>query len=200
MTLATLILATCIVWPSERILLVGDSLAVGLRPHLARALQARGTGAFRSIAEGGTNIYQWSTSAEPQGRRLAKALATFHPTLVIISLGTNDEAARTPGLLRPYGPAFDVARQRTPHAEALRDRLRDVCSVWLGPPAALLWSTDRPFRHMLSALWGENFLDSELIDPERAPDHIHLTASGNEAWTSALLALLEGHHPVEVSK
>ena len=65
-----------VVWPQERVLLIGDSLAVGLEDPMEKALRARNVGAFKSIAVGGTMINQWAWSgSHPHARSLDAALA-----------------------------------------------------------------------------------------------------------------------------
>jgi lysophospholipase L1-like esterase len=65
--------------PSSQVLVVGDSLAVGLRPYLA--------------AELGTDV-AWDAKSgrtTPQGLfALRAALRTVEPSTVVVSLGTND--------------------------------------------------------------------------------------------------------------
>ena len=67
---------------SSRVLLIGDSLAVGLRSPLSSLASADAI-AFRGTGIGGTHIGSWT------GGTLSRALA-FNPTLVLVSLGTND--------------------------------------------------------------------------------------------------------------
>ncbi len=65
--------------PSSQVLVVGDSLAVGLRPYLAQQL---GTDVAWDAKSGRTT---------PQGLvALRAALKVVEPTTVVVSLGTND--------------------------------------------------------------------------------------------------------------
>lgn len=67
--------------PSSSVLVVGDSLAVGLRPYLAQQL---GTDVAWDAKSGRTT---------PQGLvALRAALKVVQPTTVVVSLGTNDGA------------------------------------------------------------------------------------------------------------
>ena len=173
-------------WPRERVLLIGDSLSVGLAPILESSLRARGVGDFSAIGRGGTNIKQWAQDVG-DGARLNEALTTFRPTLVLISLGTNDEATRK---LSGY-ENFDVARQRAPHIEQLRNKLSGVRSVWLGPPAADKWTADRRFRDLLRATWGDLYFDTEAVAPRKSTDLVHFSSAGNRTWRDAIVAWLE---------
>lgn len=173
-------------WPRERVLLIGDSLSVGIAPFLESTLRERGVLDFKSIGRGGTNIKQWARDTG-DGVRLNEALATFRPTLVLISLGTNDEATRK---LRDY-ENFDVARQRAPHIKQLRDKLAGVRSVWLGPPAADKWSMDRRFRDLLQSSWGDLYFNTEAVAPQKGKDRVHFSTAGNKTWRDAIVSWLE---------
>src|SRR3990172_5754810 len=67
-----------------RVLLIGDSLAVGTAPYFAALAKEAGV-EFKSLAKVGTRIDQWASSAE-----LKALLEKFQPELVLVSLGTND--------------------------------------------------------------------------------------------------------------
>lgn len=173
-------------WPRERVLLIGDSLSVGVAPILESALRERGVADFLSIGRVGTNIKQWAMD-DGDGARLNEALSTFRPTLVLISLGTNDEATRK----LPGYENFDVARQRAPHIEQLREKLSGTQSVWLGPPAADKWPADRPFRDLIRSVWGDMYFDTEAVAPRKGTDRVHFSSAGNRTWRDAIIAWLE---------
>jgi len=185
-------------WPQERVLVIGDSLAVGLATPLEQALRARGVGAFRSIAVGGTMINQWAWSGSHlQARQLDAALAEFQPTLVLISLGTNDEASRGAVDYKgdpaqpPYGPGFSVANQRKDSIPKLASKLAGVRSVWLGPPVTSRWEPDRAFRDLIAANWPGRYFNTESIALAKASDKLHMTGSGYRTWSDAIIAWLE---------
>jgi hypothetical protein len=114
-------------WPNERVMVIGDSLGSGVEPLLQSALRTRNVGAFLGISVKGTNTLQWCSTRYSAGRLLEESLASFKPTLVLISLGTNDEGVRNTTDWRgdpwppdsPYGPDYDVGKQRKPHIEKL---------------------------------------------------------------------------------
>ena len=68
-----------------RVAVVGDSFAEGLGPHLAAHAKDCGTPFFLDDARG-TSVTQWT------GPRLDAALA-FNPSVVLVSLGGNDNTA-----------------------------------------------------------------------------------------------------------
>lgn len=91
---------------SPRVLVVGDSLAVGMRPHLESLIEAR---EVRWDARGGRTT--------PQGmERLRARLRQASPDVVLISLGTND--------------GTDPGRFSSRMSRTLRAIPADACVVW----------------------------------------------------------------------
>lgn len=151
----------------RRVVLVGDSLAVGLARPLAAELKAQGI-ELRTCAKGGANAGQFT---EPGGfgtLGLAELLSTFKPELVLASLGTNDTA---PGSsVRAKLPArFALLRERVSAGGA---RL-----IFLEPPP-LPWS--RVPIHQAAQAAPASVLLAPAIAQE--PDHIHATPAGYAAW------------------
>jgi hypothetical protein len=186
-------------WGNERVLLIGDSLAFMLGARFLKpALESRGVGAYLDISKGGTmiNVWAWPNSYQ-KARDLEAALRDFRPTLVLISLGTNDEAFRGTTdykgdpMKPPYGPNFDVANLRKDSIPKLRQTLSGVRSVWLGPPKMTKWRMDRNFRNLIERNWGDCFFNTEIVDPGKTDD-IHFSDSGNRKWLAAILKFLEG--------
>jgi lysophospholipase L1-like esterase len=192
-------------WPNERVLVIGDSLGVGVQPLLKTAMQARGVQDFSGISVGGTNILQWSDNDYAQGRDMETALAEFRPTLVLISLGTNDEASRgykdwrgrdwnaADLAANRVGPTLNVAAQRSRAIARLARKLSGAKSVWLGPPASdpSIWPMDRGFRDLLASTWDGRYFNTEAVAPSKAGDGIHFTGSGNRVWADAIMAYLD---------
>lgn len=164
-----------------RLMLVGDSMAVGLTPPL-RQLAAQADVPFRSLAEVGTKIDQWA------GRHaLAEALATFEPTLTVVVLGTNDA----------YLQGDAAERQRAP-LRRLLEQLRAAGSevVWVTPPTL---PTQGPYPHRrdngLRRLLAEEVPESHTFPSERhliprAPDRLHPTVRGAAAWAGLIWRFL----------
>lgn len=144
----------------RRVLLVGDSLAVGLGPS------ARADGAAVS-AKGGTVSRQWITRGW-----FAAALEASRPELVLVCLGTNDAA----GQIDAGTFAAQVAQ-----LEQLA-RAKGARVVWLFPPP-MPYSLEQ-IRAGLSRA------EADVLEPpaslERAPDRIHLTPAAYAAWWRAV--------------
>ena len=187
-------------WPNERVMVIGDSLGSGVQPLLQSALRARNVEAFLPISVKGTNTLQWCSTRYDAGRLLEESLASFRPTLVLISLGTNDEGVRDTTDWRgnpwpsdsPYGPDYDVAKQRKPHIEKLAEKLASVKSVWLGPPTPdPLFKLDRGFRNLIAQTWDGRYFDSEQYALGKQSDGIHLSTRGNNLWASKIMEFLD---------
>lgn len=158
--------------PGEtRLLLLGDSLAEGLAPPL-RALAQDERIAFEVRAVRGTRIDQWATS-----QKIPDVLARFRPTLILVSLGTNDEYLR----------GEDAAARQRPAAEALW-RVLDAAGahvVWVGPP--MLPKPSNGVRAMLRGVVPSRaYYPSDELAIPRGPDGIHPTPRGYAGWAGAV--------------
>lgn len=150
-----------------RVVLIGDSLAVGLARPLAAEFKSGGA-ELKVCAKVAANAGQFT---EPGGfgtLYLADILSSFKPELVLVSLGTNDTA---PGSsVRAKLPArFALLRER---CEAAGARV-----VFLGPPP-LPWSREPIYQ----AAAASRLIVAPAI--EQAPDHIHATPAGYAAWAT----------------
>lgn len=123
----------------ERILMMGDSLAVGLStPMKGLVTDAKDVGAaFASTACGGTATFQYSNSQYQGGcydctkgitsncnTMLLGSIKAFQPTLVLVSLGTNDAY----GKVQPE-VIMQAARDLIKLLQAAGARV-----AWIGPP------------------------------------------------------------------
>lgn len=157
-----------------RVLLVGDSLAVGTAPHYAALAKEAGVD-FKSIAIVGTRIDQWATSAD-----LAKAIKDFNPGLVLVSLGTNDAFMRG-----------DVIPKQHAALEKLLTVLADRDIVWIGPPTlpnpptpGMITMIQDAAGNALSPRY--HYFHSERLSIPRGPDKIHPIVRGYAGWAGAV--------------
>lgn len=156
--------------PDSRILVVGDSFAVGLTPPL-RALAKEAGLPFDSVALQGTRIDQWAVSAA-----LDEKLRKFKPSLVLVSLGTNDEYLRGDG-----------GTMQAPHLDRLLAKLRTVGDfVWIGPPKLPKRATNGVIPLLRSRLDDDHYFPSQTLNLPRGPDALHPTARGYAGWAGAL--------------
>lgn len=154
-----------------RLLVVGDSLAVGLSPHFKSMSEERGI-PFSSLAKVGTRIDQWASDVP-----LAERLRTFAPTVVLISLGTNDEYGKT-------------GQQQAPHIATLIAKIKAAGAkpVWIGPPK--LAKSNGVIEAIQAQIPSGDYFDSRLLEIPRAPDGLHPTGSGYARWAGLIWAWL----------
>lgn len=153
----------------SRVFLVGDSLAVGLAPHLKALFNDTGV-PFAQLSKSGTRIDQWANSEVLQAK-----LTEFQPTIILVSLGTNDE----------YLPGDAIAKQR-PYLAALRENVGVHGEVaWIGPP-----TLPKPSNGIVGLLKDEipssHYFASDQLSIPRGPDKLHPTARGYAAWAGSI--------------
>ncbi len=162
----------------DRVLLLGDSLAVGLTVPLGSLTREHGL-AFQAQATVGTRIDQWASSAD-----LARTLETFRPTVIIVSLGTNDAYMKGPP---------DPGQRQAPYLDQLLTLLESAhprAIVWLQPPslppAAAALSSIRQLIDTVRRRSHAFVFQSQKLALPRGPDGIHPVASGYAQWAGAI--------------
>lgn len=149
----------------DRLLLVGDSLAVGLTAPL-KQLATSNEVKFAATAKEGTTIAYWSGADLPTS------------DVALVSLGTNDMK-----LLDPMS--------ERPKLDALLKRLTTLSKrvIWLLPPPmpfpdkGVLKMIDDASREAKTAL-------VPPLDVDRGPDKIHPTGRGYAAWAGFIWNLI----------
>ncbi len=162
-----------------KVLLVGDSLALGLTAPLTAEAHRYGI-ELKGDGRTSTTAVQWVT-----GGWLAKDIAGFDPTLTLISLGTNDAT----GDLESFATNVrTLADQATSKGGAV---------AWIGPPYFAPKLSPNPFpagnvakmrQVLLDTLTprGINVFptdaDAPAQDYSRSADGIHMSNDGYKAW------------------
>lgn len=162
--------------PSDRVLLVGDSLAVGLNGPMKKLAVAQGN-PYQGKGVSGSRIDEWSK------KYLDPELA-FDPTVVLVSLGTNDMK-----MADPVG-------QQTKHVQAILDKARAKGArvVWILPPPMPF--DDKGVRAMVVGAAPDGAVNGEALDLERAGDGIHMTPNGYAAFADAVWScIMQGQCP-----
>lgn len=166
----------------SRILLIGDSIAQGLDPHL-RALAKEAKLFYGSSFKVGSKIPHWT------GEPLLAAVEAANPTVVLVALGTNDIYGKA-----PEPELFERARALLTLLETLT---RPDCYgmgpdvFWVGPHLPdLPGNPGAPIAEALSGYragcdGAAEYFDSTALDLLMA-DHIHPTASGFAAWAGSM--------------
>lgn len=156
-----------------RLLLIGDSLAVGLGPPM-QAIARDQKIPFDAVAEVGTRIDQWATRPD-----LDQHLAAFHPTLVLVSLGTNDE----------YMQGAGVVSRQAQKLQALLAKLHAAGAdvVWIGPPTLPKPQSNGIVPMLKATIPASHYFPSDTaLTLPRGPDQIHPTVAGYAGWAGAL--------------
>lgn len=160
-----------------RILLLGDSLAVGMALHF-QGFAREERRAFDALAVRGTTVADWLASS-----RLPQVLTDFAPDMVLVSLGTNDAfSGKDPDVVGAEGARL---------VELLRAAGADV--VWIGAPAMPeSYGGREPSLDTLDVLEdsvtdaGAFYYDSTGIDIPRAADGLHSSPAGYAGWAGAV--------------
>jgi hypothetical protein len=161
-------------------LLMGDSLSVGMTAPFQRLARAAG---YTPVAatKSGTTISYWRP-------RVAEALAAAggRPATVLVSLGTNDSVMAKPTQQRAALAALIQAIVAT-----------GAALVWIGPPTMPARTTQGYPMHLDDTVAmikpaveaaGGRYFDSRSLSIPRARDGIHPTRY--DAWFSAVWAWL----------
>lgn len=146
----------------KRLALIGDSLAVGLGPELAKIYG----GTFRGEAHGGTTTKQWADHATACGQ-CGDWLASYGPDATLVVLGTNDGSV---AYLRSY--------------QDIRDALQALGShvIWIEPPTM----PGRPMTAVRNAIMSLNVQVVPEYSVPLSPDGIHPTGSGYALWAKKI--------------
>lgn len=166
--------------PGETVLLVGDSHAQGLRYKLKDAAKSAGY-KFVSHAVEGTMTRQWT-------KWLKKDMDENHPSLVIISLGTNDAAANDTWLDRNASSYEDLLKIASGSMTQV---------VWIGMPT---YKTRRlknveKVSSLISST-GVSVFDSTAVPIKLTDDGVHATSAGYAVWSDAIWDWLAEEHYV----
>lgn len=170
LTLGTGILATLafkkpkIDLRKQRIYLIGDSLAVGLKTPLGSTANSMNI-PFGNTSKGGTAMPQWIQESWWQG------VKAFNPTILLISLGTNDaygfvEPDKIPGYIAQIKKLAGNAR-----------------IYWIMPPKVNMKNIGIVRQKILET--GVEHFDSDKIDLH-LPDGVHPSGEGYQQWANAI--------------
>ena len=161
--------------PRSSVLLVGDSLAVGLTKPLGDLARAEDLG-FHAEAIGGTRIDQWAPKVEG-------LIAKYQPSTLLVCLGTNDAFSTvTASKRRDTQRLVDAARSK------------GIEVIWILPPTlpptqsgpfGVVRNQDDQVREFIAAT-GVPTIDSRTFSFERSPDKIHATARGYRTWAELI--------------
>jgi lysophospholipase L1-like esterase len=183
LTLTTALLAACATLQAqaaERILLMGDSQAFLLKEELGEhARQAGHT--FASVPVAGSTIIQW---AEPKNdrwdiRKQWQLVHQFKPTIIVLSLGTNDAYM-----------GCRIIKNEPPYLARLLRRLERTGAskiVWAGPPVLVRATKGLACLVDMLGRAGVLYLDArELVGMTYWDDRLHPDQVGQRLWADWL--------------
>lgn len=149
----------------KSVLLVGDSMAEGLRPSLQRRVEAAG-GRFFGEPWQSSTIIGWQGSG-----RLREMLERYRPDIVFISLGSNELEARRP-------------EDRAPLIKQMVTEIGTRPAYWIGPPS---WKEDRGLLRIIEENFQPgHFYNASNLQVPRQRDGKHPTSEGFAQWTELI--------------
>jgi lysophospholipase L1-like esterase len=169
-----------------RVLLIGDSLAVGMAPYFAALAKEAGVD-FKAMATVGTRIDQWAANPD-----LKKLLESFQPDLILVSLGTNDSFMQGAGIVEKQQAQLEKLLALLTQWPRSKDYgLGPEHLVWIGPPT-LPKPPSPGISKMIQDAAGSAlsprffYFHSEKLEMPRGPDSLHPTARGYAGWAGAI--------------
>ncbi len=151
-------------WEASRILHFGDShVASGLKSTLARYFREAGA-TFRQEGWAGSRSKSWIASG-----RLKKLVSAFRPTVVLVTLGTNEMTTSEPMRHRNW-------------IRAIIRRLKGTVCYWMGPPPLI--DDKYGYNEMAEeAVKPCRYFDSRILDMKPRKDGtFHLTRKEGVVW------------------
>lgn len=161
-------------WRNAKILHIGDShVSRGFTAGLARHLRSVGA-QYEPKGWIGSRTKSWVVSGK--ARRL---MESFHPNVVIVTLGTNEMGCRT--------PASHISWIR-----ALVNKIGNRTCYWVGPPPLLedAHGYNELVRKEVSPC---RFFDSRVLEVKRKPEGVfHLSRNEGEVWAELIWKWMNG--------
>ena len=147
-----------------RVLIAGDSLAVGMSKEFRRLAAVAGYIPYSHAVVGSTTT-QWK-------KWIVKDLANIRPSLVVVSLGTNDAAA--------YNSVESKPEIFSEFAKLIEDK--GAFLVWIGPPAISKPKLEKieDVRSLIKSAANIYYPSEDL--QIRLEDGIHTDIAGYERW------------------
>lgn len=149
----------------KTVLLVGDSMAEGLRPSMQKRVEAVG-GRFFAEPWQSSTIIGWEGT-----RRLKQMIERYQPDIIFISLGSNELEARRP-------------EERAPLIKQMLAEIGARPAFWIGPPS---WKQDKGLLGVIAENFQPgHFFNASNLQVPRQPDGKHPTLEGFEQWTEMI--------------
>jgi len=146
--------------------MVGSGIAIGLKKFSEYNQHKITAVSFES-----TTTIHWSKT-----KKLDSLIQVYQPTLVILSLGSNELFTKN-----------IVAHQ--PYIEDIIKQAGDTKFIWVGPPN---WQEDTGINDLLKNTVGEDkFFLSKDLELSRLSDGVHINRKGSLVWAEAFTEWLK---------
>lgn len=157
-----------------RVLLIGDSLGVGLQGPLGTLVRKNG-GTFDAVVK---NSQTFQSFAVGEMKTPLEEALRNNPDIIYVSLGTNDDYARNYAQ-RAYG-----------FLQTLKARLEQTGAkiIWIGPPTLGTYGGRDPtgeFIPLLEQTCANGYFDSRPLNLQRS-DGLHPTGGEYRRWANAI--------------
>lgn len=167
----------------QNILLLGDSMVEGLSRPFADYCAANGH-EYNSVCWYSSTSKTWAKTDT-----LAYFLNKFNPTMVLVSLGGNEQFVRD-------------LDDRERYVKKIIDVIGpDRKLVWIGTPS---WKDDTGINEINRRNAGDDrYFNSKRLNISRAKDHIHPTSAGSVAWMDSIatwMGSFDYRHPIVMKK
>lgn len=164
----------------DRVLLVGDSLSVGLTGPLGTLARNEKLSFSSGPGESGSTLTDWAPGGKLHAR-LQNGLAQ-RPRVVFISLGTNDAYFNTAAAQAEFSKIDAIIKTVKDSGASL---------IWIGPPTLPATSNGNNKNNIIipaiqSRVPTADYFPSDQYTFGRAPDQIHATGAGYSTWASQL--------------
>ncbi len=156
----------------SRLLVIGDEFATGLAlPINALGKEAKIT--VDALTRSGATVEQF---LGPLAAPLGEKIRAFKPTLILVSLGTNDDRMAS----------LQIAQKSTAIDQLLGLLASSGCEVlWIGPPKTP-WASRGVTSLLREKIAKASYFRSDALAIPRGPDGLMPTARGFAGWAGSI--------------
>lgn len=159
----------------QKILLIGDSMAEGLKLPLKQYFDYNGH-QIEQISKTSATIMYW-VGKDSTGK-LRQQIEAKKPSYLMICLGSNE--LFTKGL-----------EQYEQYLKNIINQAQGLPIIWIGPPN---WKPDNGLTKLIAETLGEKrYFPSDKMKLPRAGDGIHPTYNGYQIWADSIAVWIQEH-------
>lgn len=163
---------------SQTILLIGDSMTFNIALRMAQYAKQNGH-TLHAVNWDSSNTKIWAESDT-----LDYFIRKLDPSIVFISLGSNELYFKNPESRRPF-------------IEAIVEKIGSRPYVWIGPPN---WKKDSGINDIIeNTVRPKSFFRTDGMELARKRDKIHPTRNATSLWVDSIMRWIpESSHPFVV--